>query len=252
MTLKVRIDVDNPRYDLRPDMFVDVEIPITMPPSVSVPVDAVLETGKKAIVYVDKGNGIFEPRRVKTGWNLGGQVEITDGLMAGEKIVISGNFLIDSESRMEITASGAEVKMNDDPVPGGHVRGTQVDGNRGDRAIMPGTDRSWVDMLDPVKSRRGVRSGSEESEQNIRDSLGKPATSPGVIDWDGPDKEGAPARDWRDGANSQEPITSASSARPRTVRHINRTHPKPKARSRPEKKRVTLMSPLLPTPAAPR
>ena len=84
-TLKVRIDVDNPRYDLRPDMFVDVEIPITMPPSLSVPADAVLDTGKRAIVYVDRGNGIFEPRRVKTGWNLGGQVEITDGLTRGRK-----------------------------------------------------------------------------------------------------------------------------------------------------------------------
>ena len=105
-TLKVRIDVDNPRYDLRPDMFVDVEIPITLPPTLSVPAGAVLDSGTKAIVYVDKGNGIFEPRRVKTGWNLGGQVEITGGLRPGEKIAVSGNFLIDSESRMELAASG--------------------------------------------------------------------------------------------------------------------------------------------------
>ena len=120
-TLKVRIDVDNPRYDLRPDMFVDVEIPITMPPSVNVPADAVLDTGTKAIVYVDKGNGIFEPRRVKTGWRLGGQVEIIKGLAPGEKVVISGNFLIDSESRMEIAALGAGVKMSEDPVCGRYV-----------------------------------------------------------------------------------------------------------------------------------
>ena len=58
-TLKVRIDVDNPRYDLRPDMFVDVEIPITMPPSLNVPADAVLDAGTRAIVYVDAGNGVF-------------------------------------------------------------------------------------------------------------------------------------------------------------------------------------------------
>ena len=116
-TLKVRIDVDNPRYDLRPDMFVDVEIPITMPPSLSVPADAVLDTGKRAIVYVDRGNGIFEPRRVKTGWNLGGHVEITDGLAPGERVVVSGNFLIDSESRMAITASGAGAEKDEEPVP---------------------------------------------------------------------------------------------------------------------------------------
>jgi len=116
-TLKVRIDVDNLRYDLRPDMFVDVEIPITMPPSLSVPSDAVLDTGKRAIVYVDRGNGVFEPRRVKTGWNQGGQVEITDGLTPGEKVVISGNFLIDSESRMAISASGAGAEKDEEPVP---------------------------------------------------------------------------------------------------------------------------------------
>jgi RND family efflux transporter MFP subunit len=116
-TLKVRIDVDNPRYDLRPDMFIDVEIPIAMPPSMSVPAEAVLDTGKRAIVYVDRGNGIFEPRRVKTGWNLGGHVEITGGLAPGEKIVVSGNFLIDSESRMAIAASGAATEKDEEPVP---------------------------------------------------------------------------------------------------------------------------------------
>ncbi len=115
-TLKVRIDVDNPRYDLRPDMFVDVEIPITMPPSLNVPADAVIDTGKRAIVYVNRGNGIFEPRRVKTGWNLDGKVEITAGLSAGEKVVVSASFLIDSESRMAIAASGAGVEASGEPV----------------------------------------------------------------------------------------------------------------------------------------
>ena len=117
----MRIDVDNPRYDLRPDMFVDVEIPITMPPSLNVPADAVLDAGTRAIVYVDAGNGAFEPRRVETGWRLGGRVEITSGLTPGEKIAVSGNFLIDSESRMEIAALGPEVKMSVDPVCGRYV-----------------------------------------------------------------------------------------------------------------------------------
>ena len=120
-TLKVRVDVDNPRYNLRPDMYVDVEIPITMPPSLSVPVDALLDSGTKAIVYVDAGDGIFEPRRVKTGWRVGRQVEITGGLVPGEKVVVSGNFLIDSESRMNIAALGTGAKMDEDPVCGRYV-----------------------------------------------------------------------------------------------------------------------------------
>ena len=150
-TLKVRIDVDNPRYDLRPDMFVDVEIPIAMPPSLSVPADAVLDSGTKAIVYVAKGNGIFEPRRVKTGWNLGGQVEITDGLAPGERVVVSGNFLIDSESRMAITASGAGAEKDEEPVPekaAEKPNGPPVAGTTKDKPKVPAKARV------PAKAKR--------------------------------------------------------------------------------------------------
>ncbi len=66
-------------------MFVDVEIPITMPPSLHVAANAVLDAGTMAIVYVDTGNGAFEPRRVQTGWRLGRQVEIAGGLLPRRK-----------------------------------------------------------------------------------------------------------------------------------------------------------------------
>ena len=115
-TLKVRFDVDNPRYDLRPDMFVDVEIPVSLPAAITVPVDAVVDSGLKKVVYVDKGNGYFEPRRVETGWRYGNNVEITGGLMPGEKVVVSGVFLIDSESRMRLAASGVRPDSAQDPV----------------------------------------------------------------------------------------------------------------------------------------
>jgi len=117
-TLKVRIDVDNPGYDLRPDMFVDVEIPITMPPSLHVPADAVIDSGIRQIVYVAAGDNTFEPRIVETGWRLGRQVEITNGLMPKEKVIVSGNFLIDSESRMKTAAGGVIPAMSKDPVCG--------------------------------------------------------------------------------------------------------------------------------------
>ena len=117
-TLKVRLDVDNPRYDLRPDMFVDVEIPITMDPSLHVPADAVVDSGTRKIVYVDTGDSTFEPRPVETGWRLGRRVEITAGLMEGEKVVVSGNFLIDSESRMKTAAGSLIPAMSRDPVCG--------------------------------------------------------------------------------------------------------------------------------------
>lgn len=120
-TLKVRLEVDNPRYDLRPDMFVDVEIPVTMPPSIHVPADAVIDSGMMKVVYVEVGDSTFEPRRVETGWRLGRQIEITDGLAAGDKIVVSGNFLIDSESRMKLAAAGIHGPTSIDPVCGMNV-----------------------------------------------------------------------------------------------------------------------------------
>ncbi len=110
-TLKVRIDIDNAGYELRPDMFVDIEIPITMPPSLHLPTDAVIDSGTRKIVYVDTGKGVFEPREITTGWRLGRQIEITDGLTPGEKVVVAGNFLIDSESRMKVAVADTEQSL---------------------------------------------------------------------------------------------------------------------------------------------
>ena len=115
-TLKVRLEADNPGYVMRPDMFVNVELPVSGPPAIIVPVDAVLDSGLKKTVFVDKGNGFFEPRQVETGRSLGERVEIARGLMPGEKIVVSGNFLIDSEARMQQAASGIIGKIGRDPV----------------------------------------------------------------------------------------------------------------------------------------
>jgi RND family efflux transporter MFP subunit len=110
-TLKVRLVADNPGSVLRPGMFVDVGVPVTRPPAIVVPADAVVDSGAKKTVYVAKGDGVFEPRKVETGWRAGDQVEIVKGLMAGERIVVSGTFLIDSESRMK-AAGGATGHMH--------------------------------------------------------------------------------------------------------------------------------------------
>jgi membrane fusion protein, copper/silver efflux system len=99
--LRVRLEADNPRYLLKPGMFLDVRVPMWTAPSLAVPVDAVLDCGLSKTVFVDRGQGIFEPRQVETGWRAGERVEITRGLRRGERIVVSGNFLLDSESRMK-------------------------------------------------------------------------------------------------------------------------------------------------------
>jgi len=103
-TFKVRLEMDNPGLALRPDMFVDVALAIALPASVAVPVDAVLDSGLKKTVFVDCGEGYFEPRQVETGWRFDDRVQIVSGLKAGERIVTSANFFLDSETRMQQAA----------------------------------------------------------------------------------------------------------------------------------------------------
>jgi len=121
LTLKVRLEADNPDYALSPDMLVDVELPIALPEMTLVAADAVLDTGRRQTVFVDQGAGFFEPREVKTGRHLGDRVEIVQGLSPGERIVTSGNFLLDSESRMKQAATAARERSTEDPVCGMRV-----------------------------------------------------------------------------------------------------------------------------------
>ncbi len=101
LTLKVRLEAANPRSALKPGMFVDVEFPVAVPPTLVVPADAIVDSGLRKTVFVECGDGYFEPRLIETGSHIGDDVEVTKGLVAGERIVISGTFFIDSESRMK-------------------------------------------------------------------------------------------------------------------------------------------------------
>ena len=100
-TLKLRLEADNPGMLLRPDMFVDVEFRTPAPAGISVPAQAILDSGMQKIVYVETSAGVFEPRPVELGTAFGSRVAVKRGLAAGDRVVTSGNFLIDSESRMK-------------------------------------------------------------------------------------------------------------------------------------------------------
>jgi Cu(I)/Ag(I) efflux system membrane fusion protein len=103
--LKARLEVDNPGFKLRPDMFVNVELAISMPAGLSVPADAVVDSGLTKRVYVATSDGHFEPRLVEIGWRLNDRVEIVKGLREGESVVSAGTFLIDSESRLQVASN---------------------------------------------------------------------------------------------------------------------------------------------------
>ena len=105
-TLKVRLDASNPGTRMKPDMYVNVEFGVASGKQLVVPSEAVLDTGDRQAVFVDLGNGYLEPRQVKVGNRFGARVAITSGLSAGERVVASGTFLIDSESQMRAAAAG--------------------------------------------------------------------------------------------------------------------------------------------------
>jgi membrane fusion protein, copper/silver efflux system len=105
-TLKVHLHLENPGLMFKPDMYADVEFHLNLPSRLTVPADAVLDAGERKTVFIDRGNGYFEPRQVQTGERDGDRIQILSGLRGGERVVTSGNFLIDSESQMKAAAEG--------------------------------------------------------------------------------------------------------------------------------------------------
>jgi multidrug efflux pump subunit AcrA (membrane-fusion protein) len=106
-TLKVRLDADNPGMRMKPEMYVNVEFAVTGPQQLTVPVDAVLDSGERQTVFVDLGNGYLQPRQVVVSERTGDRATIASGLTPGERVVSSGTFLIDSETQLK--SPGARV-----------------------------------------------------------------------------------------------------------------------------------------------
>ena len=100
-TAKVRFDAPNRGLKLRPQMFTDVEVKVDLGKRLAVPEDAVIDTGERQVVYVDKGEGYFEPREIKTGIRAEGMREVIAGLKPGERVASSATFLIDSEAQLK-------------------------------------------------------------------------------------------------------------------------------------------------------
>ncbi|RJQ44819.1 MAG: efflux RND transporter periplasmic adaptor subunit [Nitrospiraceae bacterium] len=100
-TATVRFEIPNYGGQLKPQMYTNVEIKIELGSKLVVPDDAVIDTGIRQIVYVDRGEGYFEPREIRTGLKTDGFTEVVRGLKTGEKVASSATFLIDSEAQLK-------------------------------------------------------------------------------------------------------------------------------------------------------
>jgi membrane fusion protein, copper/silver efflux system len=100
-TAKVRIDIPNPDFMLRPGMYVNVELAMDMGEGLTIPVSAVMPTGTRNVAFVNKGEGKLEPRIVQLGSKYGDSYEVQSGLREGEQVIASANFLIDAESKVQ-------------------------------------------------------------------------------------------------------------------------------------------------------
>ena len=100
-TIKIRLKLNNPNYQLKPQMFANVELKINLGKKLMIPESAVIDTGKGMVAYVDLGNGVFEPREIKAGLRGDGYIEVLRGLKVGEKVVSAANFLVDSEAQLK-------------------------------------------------------------------------------------------------------------------------------------------------------
>jgi RND family efflux transporter MFP subunit len=104
-TARVRVELPNPGGALRPDMYGNVEIEVDLGQRLRVPDTALLHTGQREVAFVDLGEGRLEPREVKVGLRIRDWCEVLEGLIEGERVVTSANFLVDSESQLKAALS---------------------------------------------------------------------------------------------------------------------------------------------------
>jgi multidrug efflux pump subunit AcrA (membrane-fusion protein) len=105
-TVKVRIEVDNPKNELKPEMFGNVVIDTTPRRALTVPEDAVIVTGTRKLVFVALGEGRLQPREIETGAHVDGVYEVKSGLREGDRVAAGATFLLDSEARLRSAVTG--------------------------------------------------------------------------------------------------------------------------------------------------
>lgn len=148
-TLKVRIELANKELLLKPDMYADVTLNMSYGKRLVVPQEAVMDSGSEQLVYVSLNDGYFEPRKVQLGQKVDNKYLVLAGLSEGERVVTSGNFLVDSESRLKSASSGMGMPGMDH----GSSQPKQPDEVKHDHTQMAPAERKilyWYDPMHPA------------------------------------------------------------------------------------------------------
>jgi len=106
-TMKARISLNNPGLSIKPEMYAQIQIDLPLGDVLAIPMQSVIDTGERKVVYVETDTGMYTPQQIRTGKDNGSVVEVLEGLSEGEQIVERGLFMIDSESRLRAKISGA-------------------------------------------------------------------------------------------------------------------------------------------------
>ncbi len=170
-TVKLRLEFSNRDFALKPEMYANVEIDVDAGKKLTVPDEAVLDSGLRKVVFIDKGEGRFQPAEVKLGGKFDGYYEVLSGVSAGERIVGSAGFLLDSESRLK-EAMGAMAGM-----PGMEKEGTQgKEGMKMDAPAKGGPQEKKVQDLTLTLSTLAEKPKAGENivRLKITDKAGKP------------------------------------------------------------------------------
>lgn len=154
-TVQVRMEFPNPDLALKPEMFTNISMSVAIGRQVLIPQDALMDTGAEQYVFIDKGDGYVQPRKVKTSAEAGDKVGIQEGLKPGERVVTGANFIVDSESRLK----GAFAGMGSPSQPPAAAGGGST------QAIS-------VEVLDP----KTAKTGMNPIRLLVKDASGKPIT----------------------------------------------------------------------------
>jgi len=153
-TVQVRMEFANPDLSLKPEMFTNITMSAALGRQVLIPQDALMDTGAEQYVFVDKGNGYVQPRKVKASADAGDKVGIQEGLKPGERVVTGANFIVDSESRLKGAFAGMGAPSQ---APAG----------------APGASQSIsVEVLEP----KTPKTGMNPIRLLVKDASGKPIT----------------------------------------------------------------------------